>query len=151
MPCQPSCRRYFVQNLPFIVLSSDACNVLTAPLAVSYNAPPVMLVCHATGPHHAEGRRLGRHQPRGPGCAAPGVTAARHPPSLPLLHATPHSLPRSMSPSQPPSLSLQVTSVWLCCVSMRQVFCNGILTMCKFAADPSLTVQTWSMCCTVTL
>ena len=111
----------------------------------------IMLFCHATGLHHAEGRQSGRHQPRGAGCAAPGVTAARRPPSLPLLHATPHSLPRSMSPSQPPSLSLQVTSVCLFCVSMRQLFCNGILTMCKFAADPSLTVQTWSMCCTVTL
>jgi len=108
----------------------------------------VMWVCHAAGPHPAEGRLSGSPHPRGPGCAAPGGTAARPPPSLPLLHATPHSPPRSMSPSQPPSLSLQVPSVWVFCVSMRPISCNDILTVCKVAAGHSLTVKTlcWRQC-----
>ncbi len=129
---------------PFSMLVSDACIALTESVAVSYNAQLSCGSVHAAGPHPAEGRLSGSPHPRGPGCAAPGATAARPLPSLPLLHAIPHSPPRSMSPSQPPSLSLQVSSVWLFCVSMPRVFCKGIITMCSFAADHSLTVE--SLC-----
>jgi len=148
MPCQTLCRCSFVQTLPFVGAFLRCMHCAHSTFGCIIQCTTVMWVCHATGPHPAEGRLSGSPHPRGPGCAAPGGTAARPPPSLPLLHATPHSPPRSMSPSQPPSLSLQVPSVWVFCVSMRPISCNDILTVCKVAAGHSLTVKTlcWRQC-----
>jgi len=119
MPCQPSCHCSSVHTLPFVGAFLRCMHCAHSTFGCMTKCTTVMLVCHVTGHHCAEGRLSGSHHPRGPGCAAPGGTAARPPPSLPPLHATPHSPPRSMSPSQPPSLSLQVPSVCVVCVGMR--------------------------------